>query len=58
MFLQKPQMKLLQHLCLLWLNFLLLFCHNIVLMLWLGLPTETTWIGSGKKKNHGLTWEI
>lgn len=33
-------------------NFLFLFCHNTVLMIWSGVGTETTWLGL--EKYHSL----
>ena len=35
-------------------NFLFLFCHNTVLMIWSGVGTETTWL----EKYHGLAKKI
>lgn len=40
-------------LCLFWFNFLFLSFHSVVLMLWLSLSTNTTWLLLGTY--HGLT---
>ena len=45
-------------LCLFGFNFLFCHCHSAVFMLWLGLGTETTWLGLRKHhKNLLLSWQ-